>query len=139
MMHIAPEAVITVGPLRNKAVNVRIPFQIPAKGMQNYDKARGKVQGLVLLKKHTGNNAVYGMEKTVKQGEVIEEENAEIFINGENAVTVGDMNQFKGHGSGALHGIKVPTVRTTVHGASKGGIAAIYHFIYVIYYRLTWM
>ena len=67
MTYIAPEAVITVAAFRNKAVNVGIPFEIPAKGMEDHDKAGGKVQGFILLEKQAGNNAVYRMEKTVKE------------------------------------------------------------------------
>ena len=95
------------------------------------------------------------MEKTVKQGAVIEEEIPEVIINGEYAVTMDDIYQLKGHRSGAPHGIKIPagrtetavaskkdkfelaTVRTTVHGAAKGGIATVDHFIYVFYNRVT--
>ncbi len=41
--HIAPEAVITVSPFRDEAMNVRVPLKISAKGMKNHDEARSKV------------------------------------------------------------------------------------------------
>lgn len=47
-----------------------IPFQIPAKGVENHDETGSKVHGLIQLKEHTRNNAVYSMEETIKQGEV---------------------------------------------------------------------
>ncbi len=82
-----------------------IPFQIPAEGMEDHDKARGKVHGLVLLKKHTGDNAVHRMEEAVEQGTVTQKEITEIFINSEHAVAMGDIHQFKGHISSPFHGI----------------------------------
>lgn len=97
------------------------------------------------------------MEETVEQSPVLQKEMAEIFVNGKNAVPVGGVDQFKGHGSSALHGIEVPTggaetavaaerdkfqfsaVWAAVHGAAKGGIAAVYHFLHVFNDRGTWM
>ena len=67
------------------------------------------------------------------------------------------MNQFRGHGDSALHGVEIPTGRTeaavaaernklyltavgtAVHGTAEGGIAARDHFIYVFYYGFAWM
>ena len=49
----------------------------------------GEIFGLVELEKHTGDDTGNGMEEAVKQGAVIEEKRAEIFVNGEDAVTVG--------------------------------------------------
>lgn len=77
------------------------------------------------------------MKETVEQGTVIQKEITEIFINSKDAMTVLDMNQFKGHTGGAFHGIfvstsraktavtaegnklKFPTVGTSVHGSAK--------------------
>lgn len=55
--------------------------------------------------KHTGNNAVNSVEKTVEQRTVIQKENTEILINGEDAMTMLDVNQLKGHTGRAIHGI----------------------------------
>lgn len=38
VIHITPETVITITALRDQAVNVGVPFQIPAEGMENHDK-----------------------------------------------------------------------------------------------------
>ena len=46
------------------------------------------------------------MEEAVKQGAVIEEETAELVINGKNTVAVWDIDKLKGHGGSALHGGK---------------------------------
>lgn len=136
---------------------MRVPFQISAKGVEYHDETGSKVHGFILLKKHTGDNAVYGMEETVKERTVIQEKIPELFINGKNTMTVGDIDQFKGHGGSALHGIKVATgrteaavaaerdefqlstVRTAVHGTAKGRVTTVDHFIHVLYHRLTWV
>ncbi len=157
IIDIAPEAVIAVAALRNKAVDVRISFQIPAECMEDHDKAGSEVQGLVLFKKHMRDNTVYRMKEAVKQGTVIQEEITEIFINGEHAVTVWDTHQLKGHRSSALHGVEVfagrtetavaaerdkfelSAVGTAIHCPAKGGITAVDHFIHVFNDSRTWM
>ena len=40
----------------NQAVNVRIPFEIPAKSMKNHDITGSEVFGFVHFKEHVGNN-----------------------------------------------------------------------------------
>lgn len=50
MIHITPKANIAVTALRDKAVDVGIPFEIPAKGMENRDKTGSEVHGFVLFK-----------------------------------------------------------------------------------------
>ena len=47
VVYITPKAVVTVTAFRNQAVDMGVPFQIPAKGVENYDKARGEIHGLV--------------------------------------------------------------------------------------------
>lgn len=97
------------------------------------------------------------MKEAVQEGAVLKEKNAEIFIDGKNAVPVPNIDQFKRHTGSALHSVfvsagrteaavaskrdkfKLSAVRTTVHGAAKGGIATVDHFIHVFYHRLTWM
>ncbi len=72
-------------------------------------------------------------------------------------MTVGNVDQFKGHRGSALHGIKVSigrtetavaagrdefqlaTVRIAIHGTAKGGIAAVDHFIHIFADGSTWM
>jgi len=70
VIDITPETVITVAALRDQAEDVWVPFQIPAKGMENHDKTGSEIHGLILLEKQLRNNAVYSMKKTVKQGAV---------------------------------------------------------------------
>ena len=78
-------------------------------------------------------------------------------VDGEDQMPVGTVDKFKGHSSRPVIRIfgpagreklgvaskrdkfKLSAVRTTVHGAAKGGIATVDHFIHVFYHRLTWM
>lgn len=157
VIDIAPETIIAVTTFRNKAVYVRIPLQISAKGVEYHDETGSKVHGHILFKKHTGDNAVYGMEETVKERTVIQEKIPELFINGKNTMTVGDIDQLKGHGCSALHGVEIPTGRAeaavaaernkfqlstvgaAIHGPAKRRVTTVDHSIHVLYDRLTWM
>ena len=157
VIDIAPETIIAVTAFRNKAVYVRISFQIPAKGVEYHDETGSKVHGLILFKKHTGDNAVYGMEETAKEGTAMEEKPPELFINGKNTMTVGDIEQLKGHGSSTLHCVGISAGRaeaamaakrnkfelstegTAIHSPTKGRVTTVDHFIHVFYHRLTWV
>lgn len=97
------------------------------------------------------------MEQTVKEGTAIKEKVPELFINSKDAVAVMDIYQFKGHVGSAFHGIfiaaggteaafaaerdklKLSTVGTAIHGAAKGRIAAVYHFIDILHLGLSGM
>ena len=125
--------------------------------MKDHDKARSEIQGFILFKKQAGNNAVYGMEETVKERTVIQEKLPELFINGKNTMTVGDIDQLKGHGRSALHGVEIPTGRAeaavavernkfqlstvgaAIHGPAKRRVTTVDYLIHVLYHRLTWV
>ena len=157
VIDIAPETVTAVAAFGNQAVDMGVPFQISAKGVKDHDETGSKVHGLILFKKHTGDNAVYGMEETVKERTVIEEKLPELFINGKNTMTVGDIEQLKGHGSSTLHCVEISAGRaeaamaakrnkfelstegTAIHSPTKGRVTTVDHFIYVVNNRLTWM
>ena len=97
------------------------------------------------------------MEEAVKQGAVIEEETAELVINGKNTVAVWDIDKLKGHGGSALHGVEITAgraeaavaaerdefqlsaMRTAVHFPAERGIAAVNHFFHVLNDRIAWM
>ena len=155
MADIPPETVIAVTAFRNKAVNVGIPFQVSAKGVKNHDKTGSEIHGFVLFEKHAGNNAVNSMKKAVKEGAVIQEKIPELFVNGENTVAVRGIDEFKGHGGSALHGIKVAAGRTeaavaaerdkfqlsavgtAVHGTARGRVTTVDHFINIFHLRIS--
>lgn len=105
MFDIAPDTVVAVTAFRNEAMNMRVPFEIPAKGMEDHDETRGEIHGFIQLMKHVGNDRGDSVKKAVKEGAVIEEEIPEIFINGKDTVPMDNIDQFKGHGGSAAHGI----------------------------------
>ena len=51
MIYAAPETVIAVTTFGNETVDVRVPFEVPAEGMEDHDKAWREVHGFILLKK----------------------------------------------------------------------------------------
>lgn len=73
--------------------------------MGNHDKIGSEIHGFVLLEEHGGNNAGNGVKKAVKEGGVIEKKLLEVFINGQVTVSVGSINQLKGHRGSAVHDI----------------------------------
>jgi len=67
----SPWSEVTSAPFRNKDMYMRIPFEIPAKGMKNTDESRSKEFRLIHHKKHTKNNITDGMKKAVQKRTVI--------------------------------------------------------------------
>ena len=80
-----------------------------------------------------------------------------MIINGEYTVPMEDINQLKGHRSGALHGVKVATGRTgtavaakrnelkistvwaAVHSTTKRRITTVYHLFDIFHLRRSVM
>lgn len=52
VFYMAPEAIITVTAFGKETVDVRIPFEIPAKSMEDHDVAGSKIFGMVQIEKH---------------------------------------------------------------------------------------
>ena len=52
VFYMTPETVITVTAFGKETVDVGIPFEIPAKSMEDHDVARSKIFGMVQVKKH---------------------------------------------------------------------------------------
>ena len=135
-----PGAVITFG---EEAVDMGIPFEIPAKSVEDHDISGSEIFGLIELEKHTGDDTGNRMEETVQERAVLEEKGTEIFINGKDAMTMVDIDELKKHRGGAFHGVfisagrtetaatternefQLAAVGTAVHGTTKGRIAAV--------------
>lgn len=157
MLYHAPETIVRKAALRNKAVDMRIPFQRSAKSMENADKTGNKVSGHVHFMEHTQDNTSDGNEKAVEKGTVLQEEVTELLIDGKDAVAMGALDEFEGHGIGtvlavfdaagraetafAAEGNKfhVSAFRTGVHCAAKRGITAMDHLVNVGDDTLAWM
>ena len=48
-------------------MNMRIPFQVSAKGMENTKETRSEEFGFIVFVEHTRNDAIYGRKKAVKK------------------------------------------------------------------------
>ena len=52
VFYMTPESVITVTAFGKETVNVGIPFEVPAKSVEDHDVAGSKIFGMVQVKKH---------------------------------------------------------------------------------------
>ena len=152
-----PEAVITVTAVGKEAVDVGIPFKIPAKSMEDHDIARGEIFGMVKIEKHTGYDTGDGMKETGEERTVLKEEVAEVFINGKNAMAVLNADELKRYTGGAFHSIfvsagrakaavttkrnklEITAVGAGVHGAAKRRITAVDHLINIFHLSFSGM
>ena len=69
---ITSEIVIDIVVFRDKAVNMQIPFPIPAKSMKNHNKSRSKIWGFIEFVEHTADHAGNRVEKAVKKIRIVE-------------------------------------------------------------------
>lgn len=140
---VTPGAVITETAFGEEAVDMGIPFEVPAKSVEDHDISRGEIFGLVELEKHTGDNTGDRMEETAQERAILEEKGTEIFINGKDAMAMADIDELKKHRGGAFHSVfitagraetaaaterdefQLAAVGTAVHGTAKGRIAAV--------------
>lgn len=138
-----PGAVITVTAFGEEAVDMGIPFEIPAKSVEDHDISGSEIFGLIELEKHTGDDTGNRMEETVQERAVLEEKGTEIFINGKDAMAMADIDELKKHRGRAFHSVfitagraetaaaterdefQLAAVGTAVHGTAKGRIAAV--------------
>lgn len=157
MLYNFPETVIRKAAFGKKAVNMRIPFQGSAEGVQDTDKAGYEVSALIHLVEKPEDDTADSLEEAVKQGTVIQEERTQVFINGEDDMPVSTAEEFKGHFSGAFNAVliatgraefgmaakgdefKFVTVSTAKHGATERGIPTINHFFDVFHDNGTGM
>ena len=97
------------------------------------------------------------MKQAVKEFTVFKEEVTEIFVDGENAMPVNNINQFEGHVGGAFHRILIPTggtetavtsegnkfkftaFRATVHGTAIRRVTTMNHLLDVFDYSVARM
>jgi len=93
----SPKAIIREPSFREKAVDVRVPFEGSAECMKHTDKARDKVFRFVKFVEHFQKDTAYSLKETVKERRVFKEKVAEIIINGKNKMAMGTTDQFKRH------------------------------------------
>ena len=57
--------------LRNETMDMRVPFQVPAKSVEDANKTRSKEFGFVVFMKHTQANPADSREEAVQKGPVL--------------------------------------------------------------------
>lgn len=157
VFHNPPEAVIRETAFGKKTVDMRIPFERPAEGMKDADETGHKIPAFVQFMEEPEDDTADSLKKTVKEGAVTQKERAQIFINGKNKVSVGTVNKFKGHFSGAVNAVFIAAGRaelgmaaerdkfeftavgTAEHGTAIRGIAAVNHLFNVFHDNGTGM
>lgn len=157
IFHNPPEAVIRETAFSKKTVDIGIPFERPAEGMEDADKTGHKVSAFVQFMEEREDDTADSLKKGAKEGTVIQKERAQRFINGKNEVPVGTVNEFKGHfrrevntvfiaAGGAKLGMaeernkfKFAAVGTAIHCTAIRRIPAIGHFINVFHDNGTGM
>ena len=129
-----------------------IPFQGPAKGMEDTDKTGDKVFGFIELIKHLGHDIADSLEKAVQEGAVFQEEMPELVINGKDAVAVAVPQKLEGHGRGTFLAVlyatggaeaalaaerdelHLPALGAGLHGAAEGRVATVHHLFDVLHF-----
>lgn len=157
MFYDSPETVVRKTALSKETVDMWIPFQGSAESVQDADKSRDEVSAFIHLVEKPEDDAADGLEEAVKQGTVVEEEGAQVFINGEDDMPVSTAEEFEGHFSGAIDAVlvttgrakfgmaakgdefKLPTMSTAIHGPAKRGIPTVNHFFDVLHNNGTGM
>ncbi len=106
---------------------------------------------------HTCDNTVNGREKTVQKRAVIQKQRTEFLGNGKDTVSMGDIDDLKGHRGDPVNGIHVTAGRTKtgmtternkfeisagragIHDTTKRRVPIINHFFYIFDDRVTRM
>lgn len=112
MLFVPPGEVVADTAFRDETVDMRIPFEVSAKGMQNTDKAGSKELRFIIFVEQTGNDAVHGGKEVVEKGTVIKEERTQFVGNGEDTMPVRDIDDLKRHRSSPVNGVHVAAGRT---------------------------
>ena len=153
----APTSTVADTALGEKAVDMRVPFEVTAEGMKDTDKPGSKAFGFIVSVEHTKDDTAYSGEETTKEGTVSKEEGSEFFCDGKDAVAVLDVQNFKGHGGCTVNGVfgtaggtetavaaerdkfKFSTFVTAIHGPTKRRVTTVKHPVNVPDDRLSGM
>ena len=84
---------------------MRIPFEIPSKGMKDQNETWSEIFGFVIFMKQTDDNTSDSLKKKTEKRSVFQEKMSEFRINGKDTVPVIDIDDLKRHGSSAVDGI----------------------------------
>ena len=84
MWFATPETAFANTAFRQKAVDMGIPFQIPAKSVQDKDKTGRKKLWFIVFVEHVEDDTSNSGKKTAKKRVVFQKIGAEFFCNGKN-------------------------------------------------------
>ena len=136
-------------------MDVGIPFKITSESMKDEDKPGGKHFFLVYFVEHADNNTLNCLKKDRKKRTVFEKEMSQFRINGEDTMTMLNIDDLKGHGGSAVDGIlsstgwtksamaakrnkfKSSTFAATIHCATKRRVTAVDHALDIFNNRLS--
>lgn len=157
MIYSTPKAIVRKAALRKEAVDMGVPFKRTAKSMEDTDKARDKVFGLIDLMEHAHDDTADSLEKTAQERAVLKEKVPELFVNGKNKMAMGTADELERDlrcafdrvfitAGGTKLGMaaernkfKLTTMRAFVHGSTIGRIPTIDHFFNSLHNNLTRM
>ena len=138
--------IIAESTFRNETMDMRIPFKIPAKSMENTDETRCIKFRLIVLVEKPEHNRLDGRKEAVKKLTIFEKKDTKWFCNRKDTVTVRNIDHLERHGHGTVHGIFVTTsgtesgvaakrnkfeqttLRTAVHSTAVSSIPTMNHF-----------
>ena len=116
----APWGEIASPALGDEYMDMRVPFQVPAKRMKDTDKAGSEIFRMIEIVKHTQDDISDGMKKAVQKGVVLEKENTKFFRDCKNTVPMDTGNQLAGHTKSPFLIVHVTTGRTESAFTGKG-------------------
>lgn len=76
MFNSSPGRDVTCASFRDKGMNVRVPFQVPSKGMKDTDKSGCKIFGFIDFGKHAQNDIADRRKKKTEESAVLEKKDA---------------------------------------------------------------
>ena len=76
MFNSSPGRDVAGAPFRDKSMNVRVPFQVPTKGMKDADKSGCKIFGFIDFGKHAQNDIADRRKKKTEASAILEEKDA---------------------------------------------------------------
>jgi hypothetical protein len=125
--------------------------------MEYTDEAGSKEIGFIIFMKYTSDNAVDSRKQAVEKRAIFQKERTEFPGDGKYTMAMRNVDDFKRHRSSPVDGVHVAAGRTKtrmtaernileisatragIHGITKGRIATVNHFFYVLDDRVTRM
>ena len=92
-----PGRKVAGGTFRKEHMNVRVPFEIPAKSMKDTEETRSELFPFVHIEEDTEDDIPDGLKKDIQARSVVKEKDTEFFRYGKNTMSVSTRDKFKRH------------------------------------------